>query len=79
MEVVAQDCLVDLHDLADLLDLPLRWLRVEAEQNRIPSLKVNREYRFNVIAVRDALSKRAAEQCITTSESNIAPVQTGGN
>ena len=58
---VAQDRLVDLHDLAELLDLPLRWLKVEAEQGRIPSLKVNREYRFNAIAVRDALFKRASE------------------
>lgn len=60
METV-QDRLVDLHDLAELLDLPLRWLKTEAEQGRIPSLKVNREYRFNAIAVRDALFKRAAE------------------
>lgn len=77
METV-QDRLVDLHDLAELLDLPLRWLKTEAEQGRIPCLKVNREYRFNAIAVRDALFERAAEQCITTSDSKT-PVQAGAD
>ena len=33
----------------------------------------------SVEAVRRSLAARAAEQCITTSDSNIAPVQTGGN
>lgn len=61
METV-QDRLVDLHDLAEVLDLPLRWLKTEAEQGRIPCLKVSREYRFNLIAVRDALLERAAEK-----------------
>lgn len=75
---VAQDRLVDLHDLAELLELPLRWLKIEAEQGRIPSLKVNREYMFNAIAVRDALFARAAQQCITTSDFKT-PVQAGAD
>lgn len=76
METV-QDRLVDLHDLAELLDLPLRWLKTEAEQGRIPCLKVNREYRFNAIAVQQTLFQRAGEQRITTSDSDTAPVGTG--
>ena len=58
---LAQERLVDLHELVELLELPARWLKTEAEQGRIPSLKVNRAFMFNAIAVRDALFKRASE------------------
>lgn len=64
---VAQDRLVDLHELAELLELPRRWLKIEAEEGRIPSLKVNREYMFNAIAVRDALFKRASENVVAVN------------
>lgn len=71
--------LVDVYDLADALQLPTQWLKAEAKAQRIPYLQVGRKSMFSVVAVQDTLYKRAAEQCITTSDSNIAPVQTGGN
>lgn len=59
---VAQRRLIDLHELAELFQLSALWLKTEAEQDRIPSLKVDREYMFDAVAVRDALFKRASEQ-----------------
>lgn len=78
MDTVQPDRLVDVHDLAEVLDLPPRWLQTEAKAGRIPSLNVGRELMFNVSAVRDGLLKRAAEYRITTSDSNT-PVQAGGD
>ncbi len=69
---------VDVYDLADALELPAQWLKAEAKAQRIPYLQVGRKPMFSIVAVRDTLFARAAEQCITTSDSNT-PVQAGGD
>ncbi len=57
----AERRLLDIHELAELFQMPVAWLEAQAEQGFIPSLKVNREFMFNAVAVRDALLARAAE------------------
>jgi hypothetical protein len=59
--------LLSLPALADALKLPERWLQAEADAGRIPCLKIERKYRFNLAAVEAALAERAAMPC-TTSE-----------
>ena len=54
--------LVNVHDLAERLNLPARWLRAEALAGRLPVLRVGRRLRFNVDAVEQALLERAAEE-----------------
>ena len=52
--------LVALRGLARALALPASWLKTEAEEGRIPSLKAGRLRLFNVDAVRQVLLHRAA-------------------
>jgi hypothetical protein len=51
--------LTNLHGLKRALHLPYSWLRREALAGRLPCLKVGRQLRFNVQAVRAALANRA--------------------
>jgi hypothetical protein len=46
--------------LARRLRLPTRWLKDEAEADRISVLKAGRQMLFNVDAVRQTLAQRAA-------------------
>ena len=62
--------LATLHELAQRLCLPRDWLRHEADAGRIPCLKIERRYRFNVEAVREALAGRAAVSVANSSEGN---------
>lgn len=52
--------IVKLEDLAQQLGLSTRWLHREAMAGRIPSLKAGKQRIFNVDAVRQKLSERAA-------------------
>lgn len=56
----SQSELVRLSGLATRLRLPARWLKAEAVAGRIPCLKVQRHFLFNVEAVRRSLADRAA-------------------
>ena len=51
--------LVNVHGLARVLCLPVRWLKVEAERGRLPCLRVGRHMRFSVEAVERVLLERA--------------------
>jgi hypothetical protein len=59
------DELTNLHGLKRALNLPYDWLRREALASRLPCLKVGRQLRFNVQAVRAALADRAKEKTTT--------------
>ncbi|MBU6414599.1 MAG: DNA-binding protein [Planctomycetes bacterium] len=59
--MTTKDVLVSLDDLALALSLSKRWLRREADANRLPSLRAGRRRLFNVEAVRQALAVRAAK------------------
>lgn len=50
---------IPLHRLAQRLGLPAAWLKTEAEQGRIPSLRAGRRLMFNPEAVEQALLERA--------------------
>jgi hypothetical protein len=50
---------VKLHALANVLRLPVGWLKSEARAGRIPCLRVGRDLLFDVEAVRAALAERA--------------------
>ena len=52
--------LVSLPELAKVLNLPERWIKAEADSGRLPHLKIGRRYRFNLVAVTNALAERAA-------------------
>ncbi len=52
--------LANLTELANRLRLPAQWLQNEADEGRIPCLRIGRKYRFNVDAVKAALAERAA-------------------
>jgi hypothetical protein len=54
------DDLIGLYRLSWLLKLPREWLRKEAEEDRIPCLRVKRRLLFNFKAVEAALAERAA-------------------
>lgn len=61
----------DLRGLAADLQLPIDWLVIEADEGRIPCLRVRRRRLFNIDAVRRALAERAAsgferKQCQTS-------------
>jgi excisionase family DNA binding protein len=53
--------LLSLPALAEVLKLPTRWIRAEADAGNIPHLKVGNRYRFNRNAVLEVLAKRAAQ------------------
>ena len=67
----AQRRLVDIHELAELFQMPVPYLEGAAEQGHIPSLKVDDEFRFSALAVRDALFARAMAMTKTETESQI--------
>lgn len=46
---------IPLEALAETLKLPKAYLRISAEQSRIPCLDVNGRLRFNPVAVQAAL------------------------
>ena len=48
--------------MARYLRVPVRWLRAEAEEGRIPHLKAGDQYLFDAKAVEDALIDRARER-----------------
>ncbi len=50
---------VGIADLSAILKLPVRWLKAEALQGRIPHLRVGRRLLFDVQAVQRALAARA--------------------
>ncbi len=53
---------VSVFKLAQILDLPRRWLKQEADAGRIPCLRIGKRVRlFDVAAVRQALALRAAK------------------
>ena len=49
-----------LESLAATLALPKSWLRTEADEGRIPCLKVGSRRMFDLQAVRDSLALQAA-------------------
>ena len=52
---------IGLLELARVLGLPAKWLKVEADSKRIPCLKVGKKRLFDADAVRRVLATRAAE------------------
>jgi len=52
--------ILTLPELARELRLPERWLKAEADAGRIPHLRAERKYRFNLRAVEHTLAERAA-------------------
>jgi len=54
--------LTNLAGLANTLRLSRDWLKSEADEGRIPSLKVGRKRLFNIQTVSQILSERAATQ-----------------
>ena len=57
--------LVTLENLARVLRLSKRGLRVEARSGRIPSLKAGQRRLFSVDAVKNVLSERASREGVT--------------
>ena len=52
--------ILTLTELARELRLPERWLRAEADAGRIPHLRAEKKYRFNLRAVEESLAARAS-------------------
>ena len=53
--------IISLHGLARELKLPIQWLKVEADNGRIPCLRAGRRRLFNFDAVVKVLAQRAAQ------------------
>ena len=51
--------LLNVHGLAERLNLPAAWLQAEAREGRLPVLRIGRRLRFNVEAVEQALLEQA--------------------
>lgn len=54
--------IIRLRQLARQLRIPVVWLKKEAEDGRLPHLKVGRQLLFNMRAVERALAERAAQE-----------------
>jgi excisionase family DNA binding protein len=54
------DKLASLPAMAEILKLPERWIKDEADAGRIPHIKVGNRYRFNRETVVALLAERAA-------------------
>ena len=52
--------LLSLHRAARRIGVSSRWLRAEADADRVPCLRADNRYLFNLEAVARALSRRAA-------------------
>ena len=52
--------LLSLHRAARRIGVTSRWLRTEADAGRIPCLRADGRYLFDIEAVTRALSRRAA-------------------
>ena len=59
---------VKLCELSRMIGLPKATLKRLATQRRIPALKLRQGFRFNPIAVRDALDREANEGVSDTRE-----------
>ncbi len=55
------DELLTIRQAAEQVNLPVRWLKAEAEAGRIPHLRIGRRLMFNLQAVRKALLDRAEQ------------------
>lgn len=51
----------NIHEIARELGLPLSWLKQQAREGKIPSLRTGKKYWFELSAVKDALAEMAAE------------------
>lgn len=54
--------LLSVAELSDRLNLPMHWLRREADAGRLPCIRVGRRRMFNLGAVLVALAELAARQ-----------------
>jgi hypothetical protein len=52
---------LNLHELAERVQLPAEWLKAQAKAGRLPHLRVGRSTLFNPVAVTAALAAMAAE------------------
>lgn len=59
--------LLSLRALANETGLSAEWLKNEALSGHIPHLKVGRRLMFSLQAVREALLRRASEECLDES------------
>jgi hypothetical protein len=56
------DNLYNLNGLSQKLNLPVKWLKMKAVEGQIPCLKIGQKFRFNIEAVKQALSELAARR-----------------
>jgi len=56
--------LQNLFGLSKELNLPVKWLKAKAVKGQIPCLRIGRRFRFNVDAVKAALSEMAAKGAV---------------
>lgn len=54
--------LLSLNELAERMGLPLAWLRREADEGRLPCLRVGRRRMFDPDLIRRALADRQAKE-----------------
>ncbi len=59
--------LLTLTRAARRLGVPARWLRAEADADRVPCLRAGKRYLFELTALTEALAKRARERVIRAS------------
>lgn len=73
----ATSILLSLPGLAKALNLPETWLKAEADARRIPHLRIDKRYRFNLEAVERSLAERAATGAVTMGPCTCAQRDTG--
>jgi len=64
--------LLSLHRAARRIGVTSQWLRIEANAGRIPSLRADGRYLFDVEAVTRALSRRAARGELDSTEREVS-------
>lgn len=77
---MAENPLTTVHETAEALGVPVRWLKAEATAGRVPCLRVSaRQTFFNLEAVRSALAEQAAENRLEAAPSSTpSPPQIAG-
>lgn len=53
--------LLSLPELAKALNLPVKWLKAEADAGRLPHLRVKHRYRFDLDVIVRILADRASK------------------
>jgi excisionase family DNA binding protein len=60
--------LLTVREIAERCNLPVHWVKREAQSGRLPHLRAGRRMLFNLAAVRAELTERAKREGVTRGQ-----------